>query len=208
MIGMMIAAAIGGSAIDAERAFARDAQRIGQWAAFRKWAGQDAVMFVPQTVWARDLLKGRKDPPRAMSWSPAESFTSCDGAVAINSGPWHIPGAKAQGRFTTIWLKKRLGWHWTYDGAEPLAEAPAAPAQPRSLRASCSGRPTGAPISHAPPLVRRPGPTPDDTGRGESGDRTLGWDWQVAKTGVRSFRVFQWTGHGYRQVVDQHIAAK
>ena len=33
----------------------RDAQRIGQWTAFRKWADRDAVMFTPQAVWARDF---------------------------------------------------------------------------------------------------------------------------------------------------------
>ena len=40
------------SAVEAERAFARDAQRLGQWTAFRKYADLDAVMFNPQAVWA------------------------------------------------------------------------------------------------------------------------------------------------------------
>ena len=38
------------SAIDAERAFAADAQKIGQWTAFRKWSTPDALMFTPQPV--------------------------------------------------------------------------------------------------------------------------------------------------------------
>ena len=45
----------------------RDAQRIGQWTAFRKYADRDAVMFTPQAVWAREFLKGRKDPPKAVT---------------------------------------------------------------------------------------------------------------------------------------------
>ena len=59
MILLLLAAAAAtaapsSTAIDAERAFASDAQRIGQWAAFRKYAARDAIMFNPQAVWARD----------------------------------------------------------------------------------------------------------------------------------------------------------
>ena len=75
------------TAIDAERAFAADAQRIGQWSAFRKYADRDAVMFTPQAAWARDFLHGRKDPPKAISWRPAHSYVSCDGRTAVNTGP-------------------------------------------------------------------------------------------------------------------------
>ena len=60
-------AAAAPTAIDAEYAFATDAQRIGQWTAFRKWADTDAVMFNPQAVWARDFLKDRKDPPGSVT---------------------------------------------------------------------------------------------------------------------------------------------
>lgn len=202
----LAATAPGGSAIDAERAFARDAQRVGQWAAFRKWSDRDAVMFTPDAEWARDYLRGRKEPPRALRWSPAESITSCDGQVAVNIGPWQARGGKAQGRFTTIWLKKAQGWRWVYDGGEALAAPLAAPPRPAVRQASCAGRPSGAPIAPAPKTPRPTGGKPEDTGRGESGDRTLGWDWKVGPKGARTLRVFQWTGRDYRQVVDQHIA--
>ena len=52
------------TAVDAERAFARDAQRIGQWTAFRKYADQDAVMFTPQAVWVRDFSRAARIRPR------------------------------------------------------------------------------------------------------------------------------------------------
>ena len=45
MIAALLLAAAAPSALDAEQAFARDAQRIGQWSAFRKWAHRDAVMM-------------------------------------------------------------------------------------------------------------------------------------------------------------------
>ena len=76
------------TAVDAELAFARDATRIGQWTAFRKWADNDAVMFTPQAVWAQTFLKPLKDPPKAIAWRPAHSFVSCDGRIAVNTGPW------------------------------------------------------------------------------------------------------------------------
>jgi len=90
IVALLLAASTTG-AIDAENAFARDAQRIGQWSAFRKWADHDAVMFSPQAVWARDFLMDRKDPPKAVSWRPAKSLVSCDGRIAVNSGPWFTP---------------------------------------------------------------------------------------------------------------------
>ncbi len=58
MIAALLLAAATPTAIDAEIAFARDAQRIGMWTAFRKYADRDAVMFTPQAVWARDYLQG------------------------------------------------------------------------------------------------------------------------------------------------------
>ena len=72
MLSLLLAAAAAAAptAVDAERAFAADAQRIGQWTAFRKYADRDAVMFTPQAVWAHEFLKDRKDPPKAVAWRP------------------------------------------------------------------------------------------------------------------------------------------
>ena len=197
------------TAIDAERAFARDAQRIGQWAAFRRYAAPDAVMFTPQAVWARDFLKGRKEPARAVSWSPAASIMSCDRSVAVNGGPYASPGGE-KGRFTTVWLKGKRGWKWIYDAVEPTAEPVPIAAVPMVRRASCAGRPPGAPII-APPvaLVASQGRvSPHDYGRGQSADRTLGWDWKVDEKGTRTLRVFQWTGRAYAQVLSQVVPAE
>ena len=64
------------TALDAERAFAADAQTIGQWAAFRKWAAIDAIMFVRQPVQALDWLRGRAEPAQAVQWWPTASWRS------------------------------------------------------------------------------------------------------------------------------------
>ena len=56
------------TAVDAERVFAADARRNGQWSAFLRWADPTAVMFTPQAAWAQDWLKDRKDPASAVRW--------------------------------------------------------------------------------------------------------------------------------------------
>lgn len=190
------------TAVDAEYAFARDAQRLGQWTAFRKYADSDAVMFTPQAVWARDFLKGRKDPPKAVRWRPAMSFVSCDGRTAVNTGPWTGPDGKRHGYFTTVWQRGTRKWLWVYDGGDALKVPMQAPARPVVRRASCASKAPGAPVIPPPPLTQKQArTTPEDNGRGESADRTLGWDWKVEKSGTRHFRVFQWTGVRYAQVL-------
>ena len=105
MLELLIAAA-SVTAADAERAFARDAKRVGQWTAFRKYADETAVMFTPQALWAHDFLKDRKDPPKSVEWWPARSLVSCDGRVAVNTGPAFREG-KHYGEFTTVWVREK-----------------------------------------------------------------------------------------------------
>ena len=69
------------SVIAAEIAFNRLAQKKGQWTAFRETAADDAVMFVPQRVVAKDWLKKQADPPASVSWSPSIVYVSCDAAT-------------------------------------------------------------------------------------------------------------------------------
>ena len=120
------AAAATPTAVDAERAFSRDARRNGQWTASRAYADPDAVMFTPQAVWARDFLRGRKDPPAALSWSPNASYVSCDGRMAVNTGPWQSVGGEQHGFFTTVWQHEKGRWHWISDGRHTLGKPLAA----------------------------------------------------------------------------------
>lgn len=200
MIAFLLLAAAAPSALDAEQAFELDAQRIGQWTAFRKYADKDAVMFTPQAVWARDFLAHRKDPQKAISWHAERSFVSCDGRTAVNTGPWSKADGKRAGYFTTVWQRSEAGWRWVYDGGVPAA---AAPSGPEVQRASCKPTASDAPIAAPPALTpKQARTTPEDNGRGESADRTLGWDWKVAKNGARRLRVFLWTNGRYAKVID------
>ena len=193
------------TAVDAEIAFARDAKRIGQWTAFRRWADRDAVMFTPQAVWARTFLKGLKDPPNAISWRPANSYVSCDGRTAINTGPWFQQDGNPGGYFTTVWQRTASGWRWVYDGGGPQHRS-ASQRKPQVHAASCARRAPGAPIIPPAPLTpQQAQTTPVDSGRGESADRTLGWDWKVMKSGARHFRVYQWTGSRYAEVLNNDV---
>lgn len=197
---LMLAAAAGPGSLDVERSFERDAQRIGQWSAFRKYADKDAVMFAPQAVWARDFLANRKDPSRAIRWHAERSFVSCDGRTAVNTGPWFTAEGKRAGYFTTIWQRSEAGWRWVYDGAVP---APAAGRGPKLERASCLPSASGPPIAPPPALTpKQARTTPEDNGRGESADRTLGWDWKVAPGGARRLRVYLWTKGRYAEVIN------
>ena len=139
MLAFVAAASIV-TAVDAERAFIRDSHSIGQWTAFRKWAADDAVMFVPQPAWAQEFLKDRKDPLRSIDWAPADSWVSCDGELAINRGPWTGASGDRHGYFSTVWSRRHGQWRWVYDGGSDLTVPITAPAKPRVTRASCSNR--------------------------------------------------------------------
>jgi len=197
------------TAVDAELAFARDAQRIGMWTAFRKYADRDAVMFVPQAAWVQQFLKDRKDPPKSITWRPAHSFVSCDGRTSINTGPWFGSDGKRGGFFTTVWQRTNGKWHWVYDGGGPLDDsAKTPPMKAQTHRGTCRNKAPGAPIIPPPRLTNKQArTTPDDVGRGQSADKTLGWDWKVDKNGGRKFRVYQWNGARYAQVLFNDVPA-
>lgn len=207
MIALLLAAATP-QPIQAERAFAADAQRIGVWSAFRKYALPDAVMFTPQAVWAQEYLKPLKDPPKSFDWWPTKSFISCDGRTAVNVGDAVTADRQPMSHFTTVWHRDRGKWRWSYDGGMPIAKGEKLSAKgstPQIIRARC-GKAPGAPVSAPRPLSdKQARKTPEDSGRGESADKTLGWDWKVEKDGRRHFRVFLWNGARYSQVLYQDI---
>ncbi|MEO6225237.1 MAG: hypothetical protein ABIO80_05240 [Sphingomicrobium sp.] len=209
MIAVMLLALATPSVVDVENAFARDAQRFGQWTAFARYADRDAVMFTPQAVWARDFLKGRKNPPRPVRWWAVHSFTSCDGRTAVNTGPWISGDGRTHGYFTTVWQLTNGRWRWAYDGGDRLAGPMPPRVRPQTYRAACAGGAPGAPVIAPPPLsARQARTTPDDTGRGQSADKTLGWDWKVDKKGARKLRVYQWNGSRYAQVLFNDVKAQ
>ena len=210
ILAFLLATAPVSTAVDAERAFARDAQKIGQWTAFRKYADDTAVMFTPQATWAHDFLKDRKDPPKSLEWWPDRSIVSCDGRIAVNAGPAFRPDGQHYGRFNTVWVREKGTWKWVYDnGSDPVGTPTRKPGKAKVTRASCRGKAPGAPIIQPLPLTdRQARKTPEDSGRGESADKTLGWDWKVTKNGEHHFRVYAWNGRGYDEAVNVRVAGQ
>ncbi len=188
------------NAVDAERAFAADAQKLGQWTAFRKYAAPDAVMFTPQPVNAHVFLDPLKDPPVAVFWWPGRSFVSCDGRVAVNTGPWVREWGRSVGYFTTVWKRQADGsWKWIYDAGDSLKQARGEGGDIQPRRAVCGARLPPAPVPEVDPDVK--------LGSGESADGTLRWHWSVGPDGRRSFRAWMLTDRGAERIVDDQVAA-
>ncbi len=187
------------SAIDAERAFAADAQKIGQWSAFRKWATPDALMFVPQPTSAQAYLKGRKNPPGPVYWWPGRSYVSCDGSVAINTGPWVRDYGKSVGYFTTVWVRqKNGGWKWIYDAGDEDKFMRGEGGDIAPVVAACT-KPKMPAVTAAPPAGWK-------AGSGRSPDGSLEWAWAVAPDGSRTFLANLWDGTKRQIVIEDKVA--
>ena len=200
MIAAILLAAATPTAIDAERAFAADAQKVGQWTAFRKYATDDALMFIPQPTNAQTFLKDRKDPPVAVFWWPGQSYVSCDGNTAVNTGPWVREWGKSVGYFTTVWQRQPDGsWKWIYDGGDSLTMPRAQGGDIKPLIASCKTKPRRASYS----WITAPAPT---TAEGGSKDGTLYWSWMVEQSGARQLVVQLWMGNKFLTVIHDLVA--
>lgn len=188
------------TAIDAERAFAADAQKLGQWTAFRKWSTSDALMFVPQPTGAHAFLKGRKNPPVSVYWWPGRSYVSCDGKTAINTGPWVRDYGKSVGYFTTVWVKQpNGGWKWVYDAGDEDKFMRDEGGDIAPVNATCPKLPL-------PPPPQREAQANVKTGGGSSGDGTLTWGWSVGRSGERNFFALLWDGKQRQRVIDDKVA--
>ena len=193
------------TAIDAERAFAADAPKEGQWTAFRKYATDDAYMFVPRAINAQKFLKDRKDPPTSVFWWPGRSYVSCDGTFAVNTGPWVREWGKSVGYFTTVWKHQPNGsWKWVYDAGDELKIPRSKGADIKPISSSCKGRPTEPPF----PKWRKGFLTsPFMSGAGRSPDLTIAWNYLVDPRGARVFVAQQWTGRRWQTVIDDRVTA-
>ena len=207
LLTLLLAAAAPMTAVDAERAFANDAKRLGQWTAFRKYADETAVMFTPQAVWAHEFLAGRKDPPRSVRWAASNSWVSCDGRTAINRGPAQTGAGKTYGHFTTVWLRDKGQWKWTYDGGDSQSTPGALPKRATVKRASCAGltRIGKEYREETKPTERIAGKPPADGGQGRSADGTLIYEWKVSASGERRFEAKLWGGRNYVTILDQRV---
>lgn len=189
------------SVIAAEIAFNRLAQEKGQWTAFAQTAADDAVMFVPQKVVAKEWLKKQANPAASVTWSPSIVYVSCDGNLAASTGNWTRPDGSV-GYFTTIWRRDKKGrWQWIMDHGNTLATARATPEFLSGKVATCKRGPQGDAPPPPPPSGKKgdaPPPPPDES---------LLWRADVAPDGSRQVTVQMWTGAAYETVIDDRVKA-
>jgi hypothetical protein len=185
--------------IATELAFARAAQEDGQWTAFADYAANDAVMFVPEPVNAKDWLKKQKDPAKAVAWQPYQVWSSCDGSLAATRGAWQRPDGTA-GYFTTVWARQKNGdYKWVMDQGDTLAEPlAAAPDMIGATVADCATRPL--PISQTISV--------SGTGyAGASTDGTLGWQVLSQPNGFRAVQLQYWDGSTWKTAFLDRVEA-
>lgn len=182
--------------VAAEIAFARDAQELGQWTAFAKYAAPGALLHGPGGPFPiAPWLATRKDPPQAVTWKARTVVMSCDGAVAVSQGRLRGPDGTV-GNFVTVWERQPDGaYRYVFDVGGPDVPQPPPPAkveaQPgdivvteidatQGLVATCP-RP-GAPVP-PPPAI----PLGEDgkTDARLSRDGTLRWRWEHRADGTR-----------------------
>jgi hypothetical protein len=190
-----------GKIVAVEIAFARMAREKGQWTAFREFATDDAVMFVPAPVVARDWLRQQKNPPVAVQWQPHMVWMSCDGSFAATKGAWQRPDG-SRGYFTTLWRRQRDGdYKWVLDQGDVLDHALAEPDVIATEIADCSGELVEVANSISNPA------TGLRTYAGKSSDSTLEWAMMVEPDLSRLLRVYLWQDGEKRLVLESMVAA-
>ena len=186
--------------IATELAFARAAQEKGQWTAFAEFAADDAVMFVPQQVNAKEWLKKQKNPPQAVRWQPHQVWSSCDGTLAVTKGAWQRADGSV-GYFTTVWRRDRKGnYDWVMDQGDGLEQPLAAPEMIGSKVAQCH-IPTPRPAPGVP--ITEPG---DQFSNGQSDDGTLQWHVIARPDGSRKVDAIYWDGSDWEVAIREQVA--
>jgi hypothetical protein len=195
--------------VAAEIAFARTAREKGQWKAFDEFADDEAVMFVPEPVRARDWLSGRKEPAAPVQWQASQVWMSCDGTLGVTKGGWQQPDGSV-GYFTTIWQRRKKGdYRWVLDQGDTL---PPSQAVPNSDTLSASVADCARPGERSEPeaLVvegKAPKTAPGMDGKGRSKDGTLRWSYHVNADHSRSLSVSLLKNGTMTEVLRSDVAA-
>jgi hypothetical protein len=188
-------------AVEAEREFSATAQAEGQWTAFRQFAAEESVLFTAGPIDAHEALANRADPAISVVWWPARSFVSCDGELAINTGPWLRAHQSRQGSFVTVWRKQPDGgWRWLLDDGRDLETPIPAGEEPEVRQASCDGMPPPpdrAPVAQAAPRTS-----------GASPDGTLRWRVDIRPDGSRRLSAWLYDGARMEPVLTHDVPAE
>jgi ketosteroid isomerase-like protein len=113
--------------VEAERAFAAEAQRDGNLPAFRHYADDEAILFAPDPRRAKDWFDAGHGPQGSLRWWPVYAGIAASGDLGFSTGPYF--GGEGEhlyhGWFLTIWARKSDGsWRWLLDHGTPTLEPP------------------------------------------------------------------------------------
>jgi ketosteroid isomerase-like protein len=104
-----------GAALAEDAAFAAASAERGQEAAFLEFLTDDAIVFRPGPVRARDWFATHEQGEGRLAWTPAAAAADCTGEWAITTGPWNYSspggGSSAAGHYLSIWRRQPDG-HW------------------------------------------------------------------------------------------------
>ncbi len=205
-----------GKVVAAELAFARAAREDGQWTAFRRFAGPDAVLHGKSGPFAAaPWLASQRDPAETIQWAPRSVWMSCDGALAVSRGRSRDADGIV-GTFVTVWQRQADGeYRWIYDVGAP--DVPQPPVKPQAgegeilvlgdetVQGFVADCPDAADPLTPPPATPVPTPT-SRSGGGASPDGTLRWRWEHAPDGTRRLVAEFFQAAGWKTALEQSFA--
>lgn len=108
------------SLAEAERAFARLSVETNQRDAFLAYFAEDAILFTPEPVRARENLEKQKpDNSFTLDWYPVLTGVSNAGDLGYSTGPWVLTddkGGRYEGYFFSVWKRQADGkWRVALD---------------------------------------------------------------------------------------------
>jgi len=114
-----------------DREFAQTALESGMRAAYDRFLADDAVMFRPLPVRAREWLVTHEPATGRLEWAPALAETACDSSLAVTLGTWSYTAQDSKvadtGQYLTAWRLTDAGeWRIVLDQAISQSSMPAA----------------------------------------------------------------------------------
>lgn len=112
-----------------DREFAQWALDAGIRAAYDRYLADDAVMFRPQPVPAREWLATHEPATGRLEWVPTQAATACDGSLAVTFGTWSYVARDSPtadtGQYLTAWRRSESGdWQIVLDHTVSLPSLP------------------------------------------------------------------------------------
>jgi len=116
--------------IETDREFAQAALESGMRVAFDQYLADDAVLFRPLPVRARDWLDTHEPATGRLEWAPALAETACDSSLAVTLGNWSYTAQDSRvadtGQYLTAWRLSAAGeWRIVLDQSVNLPAMPA-----------------------------------------------------------------------------------